>query len=162
MTELSQKPMAAVTWSRDVDPMFVSIDDPDLIKWGTTVPENPTEQQLLAIRLKWYMDVDEMFYIGNESIPVTGLLNTPRFEQLGRGSVLVEPVEFGAVTMNGTLAKNERPCKWLQMFSNKRFVYDRSKLLFKLCWPVLTQTKDGSAYIGGIAPLALAEEKVDA
>ena len=64
--------VAAVTWYRDVDYQLVSNDDPDLLPWAMEVPSELTDpRQLEAIRLKWFMDVDEMmFYIENKHLPV--------------------------------------------------------------------------------------------
>lgn len=147
---------AAVTWHRDVDFTPVPMDDPSLIKWAAALSLERTgtlEQRLAAVALKWHMDVEEIFYMGDDSIPCPGLLNWGQGET--GSTVLVAPVVFGRDCVNGTLAKNELPCKWVSFFGGRKIAYDREKLLFKLCWPTLQTVNGIQAFVGGIAPLAL-------
>jgi hypothetical protein len=150
--------LAAVTWHRDVDAEFVDGPNADLLTWAMVVPAEPTEQRLAALALKWHMDVDEMFYVGEEHmgegvLPAKGLLNGGFGDRAGT-SVLVDPSNFAKLAIAKKLS-GELPCKWLQMVGADRFTYDRAKLLFKLRWPRLAKI-DGSmlAYVGGVAPLA--------
>lgn len=159
--------LAAVTYYRDVEPAYVDqhLDGIErekrkLIPWGMQVPNNPTEQQLNAIALKWAMAIDEMFYIGDvapfgEFKSVLGLINDPRFADSNGSAHLVEPVMFGKMAMEGKLGENVFPCKWLQMVRSTEFHYNKDKLLFRLCWPKLVpgvREGDPYTYIGGIAP----------
>jgi hypothetical protein len=168
------------TWQRDVDAKLVSFYDPDLIKWGKEVilkSDEDDKQRLEALRLAWFMEVEEMFYIGDNGllIPSPGLLNGGFEDPMGK-SILVDPMTFGSLAVAKTLGI-EKPCKWLMLedpskpydpdtnHSNRtRFTYNRDKLLFKLCWPVRVSSVESGrfTYVGGIAPLALIEEKVDA
>ncbi len=154
----SDSKFVAVTWWRDVD--FVPIDplegNPGMIPWGMEVSAEPTYQQLVAIRLKWNMDVDEMFYMGDGLSP--GLLNGEGFGNPAGDSVLIEPIAFGRSCVTETRGRNDVPCKWLQLVDKERFSYDRSKLLFKLAWPRLAAhvSSDGfRIYYGGMTPLSL-------
>jgi hypothetical protein len=149
-----ERKSVAVTWHRDVDFTPVALDDPDLLKWAITVPSStPFEQQLLGIELKWNMDVDETFYMGDDSIPCPGLLN------MGPGevgdTVLVTPFVFGRDCMNDTRAANEFPCKWVSYFGGRKIAYYREKLLFKLCWPTYQVVNGLECFVGGIAPLKM-------
>lgn len=158
----AEKCMVATTWWRDVEFIPVSYDEPGLIPWATELPKEVTEQSLKGIQLKWQMDVDEMFYVGDVSLAVPGLLNTPLFQDLGNKRVLLQPMTFGRKAIAGTIAGNEQPCKWLELTGVERFAYDPSRLLFKLAWPELTTVKGVQTYVGGIVPLALKKEMVDA
>lgn len=149
--------MAATTWHRDVDFKPITSGGP---LWATEVSSDPTSQQLEAIRLKWEMDVDEMFYVGDNALKVKGLLNGEFGDRDGK-DVLMAPYEFGTAAIAETL-KGELPCKWLTLVGASRFTYSKSKLLFKLCWPQLVPSSGSYTYVGRIAPLELIKETADA
>jgi hypothetical protein len=182
--------MAACTWYWDVTPEFV--DQPfdklvteGLVPWGTQLDLDTqdlklVELRLASARLKWHMDVEEMFYVGDNHVEPEwrfGLLRHPVgvysvFEDSTGDSTLVSPSLFGELIISGNL-KDEQPCKWLTLpeVDKSRFSYCRTKLLFRLCWPKLyrfekqekgylpiqptdTSSKDTIVYLlGGIAPL---------
>lgn len=161
---VAEKHMASTTWWRDVD--YEITDDyafPGLLPWGMVVPKKPTSQLLNAIKLKWSMDVDETFYLGDVTVVtvaaplgVKGLLNG-EFGNRGSNQILLDPTTFANKAVNGTLIPDSRPCKWLSMVGAKQFTYDREKLSFKLLWPKLMIVGGVLAFAGGIAPLAWKE-----
>jgi hypothetical protein len=141
---------AAVTWGRDVVPVFAEAEDAGAIPWAIAVPKNPTEQMLFALALKWAMDVDEFFYLGDLDHEIKGLLNGD-FED--GPNVLLTPELFGNVVVRGDL-KGELPCKWLMHTKHSRFSYAKDKLLFRVCWPTLVGPASGDqVYFGAMFPL---------
>jgi hypothetical protein len=130
--------LSGVTYWRDVMPEYVDRLD-GLLQWGMRVPVNKRGSYLDAIAIKWGMDVDEMFYLGDKDVtpPYPGLLTDQKFaDDSGNQSLSL-------------------PCKWLIAVGKKQFVYNKEKLLFRIRWPKLVEDKGGFSYIGGIAPLAL-------
>lgn len=141
--------LVAVTFYRDVDAVEVASDDPDVITWAMAVPDDPDDQKLEALALKWLMDVDEMFYVGDETSSAKGLLNGG-YKPNGAppDTVLVEPVAFAHAAVAGNVVS--KPCKWLQIVDKKRFEYTRSRVKFKLAWPRRAMIGGVECFVGGI------------
>jgi hypothetical protein len=161
---------AAVTWRRDVDPVYVesTSNDDGLLAWGMAVdPATWDTQRTEALNLKWNMDVEEMFYVGDIGMTGhAGLLNQPAWNERAKfaypDNILMEPMAFRYACVAGTQGA-AKPVKWLQVVKKTEFRYQRSRLQFKLAWPgLLFMPQSGWVAAGGIAPLKFLTEPVPA
>ena len=141
------------TFQRDTDIVAVPLGTEGLLPWAMAIPADLSENYLMALKLKWLMDVDEMFYVGDESVPVKGLINGG-YESGGKApdTVLVTPIAFAKAAIAGESAGH--PCKWLQLVNEERFEYCRASVIFKLAWPQRVILDGVEVFAGGIFPIS--------
>jgi hypothetical protein len=159
----------STTWRRDYDwkaADAISHDElsermmngPRILPWGKEVrltgSPKDISQRLAVLKLNWDMDVDETFYVGDEQLQMSGLLNGD-FEVSNGDTTLLAPLTFAGLALRGDLEENMFPCKWLELVGKERFTYDRTRLQFRLCWPNKhTVPSDYVTYYGGLTALS--------